>query len=138
MNDLSTLQSAHAWVQAYNSWDLDALMQCYDEHAVNVQHPWGRKVHGKAAIRSTYERTFACFPDIALRVEALITEGATAAIQWEFSGTMRGEFAGHQPTGRQFKLRGCEILRFSGRGVVEQAGYWDRATMFRQLGLPEG
>lgn len=92
---------------------------------------------GKAAIRNTYEHTFDCFGDIALRVEALMTEGATAAIQWEFSGTMRGEFAGHQPTGRRFKLRGCEVLRFSDCRVIEQSGYWDRATLFRQLGLPD-
>lgn len=138
MTDPTTLESARAWVQAYNLRDLDALMECYDEDAVNVQHPWGRQVQGKAAIRSIYERTFACFPDIALRVEALVTEAAIAVIPWEFSGTMIGEFASYPPTGRRFRLRGCEILRFSRNKVVEQAGYWDRATMFSQLGLPLG
>ena len=111
-------------------------MSCYDDHAVNIQHPLDREVHGKAALRSIYERTFASFPDITLRLEALIADNAKAVIQWEFSGTMLGEFGGYQPTGRQFQLRGCEILRFSDRKVVEQFGYWDRASMFRQLGLP--
>lgn len=136
MTHLSITECALTWVQAYNSHNLDALMQCYEEHAVNAQHPWGKSVHGKAAIRGIYERTFACFPDIALSADALITEDEKAAIQWEFSGTMHGEFAGHPPTGRQFKLHGCEILRFSVCKIVEQTGYWDRATMFRQLGLP--
>ncbi|MBL0727157.1 ester cyclase [Piscinibacter sp. HJYY11] len=138
MTNLSVRDCALAWVQAYNSRNLDALMLCYDEHAVNVQHPWGKAVHGIAAIRSTYERTFSCFPDISLSVDACITDDAKAAIQWEFSGTMQGEFAGHPPTGRKFQLRGCEILRFFAGRVVEQTGYWDRATMFRQLGLPGG
>lgn len=136
MTNISTSQYALCWVQAYNSHDLDSLMSCYDDHAVNVQHPLGREVHGRAAIRSIYERTFACFPNIALRLEALITDNAKAVIQWEFSGTMLGEFAGYQPTGRRFQLRGCEILRFSDGKVVEQSGYWDRASMFDQLGLP--
>jgi steroid delta-isomerase-like uncharacterized protein len=138
MTLLSIPESALAWVRAYNARDLDALMHCYDEHAVNIQHPWGRTVRGRAAIRGVYERTFACFPDIALRVEALTANDSAAAIQWEFSGTMQGEFAGHAPTGRRFQLRGCEVLRFSEGRVVEQNGYWDQATMFRQLGLPQG
>jgi steroid delta-isomerase-like uncharacterized protein len=125
-------------VQAYNAHDLDALMRCYDADAVNLQHPWGRAVHGQAAIRAVYERTLSCFPDIALQVDALIADGATAAIQWQFSGTMRGEFAGHAPTGRRFRLSGCEVLRFAGGQVVEQHGYWDRTAMFDQLGLRAG
>lgn len=136
MTNISTSHYALCWVRAYNSHDLDSLMSCYDDQAVNVQHPLGREVHGKAAIRSIYERTFASFPDIKLRLEALIAENAKAVIEWEFSGTMLGEFGGYQPTGRQFQLRGCEILRFSDRKVVEQSGYWDRTSMFGQLGLP--
>lgn len=36
MTSQSNYSSALGWVRAYNSRDLDALMLCYDEHAVNV------------------------------------------------------------------------------------------------------
>lgn len=135
MSDHSVHQIVHAWLRAYNAHDVDALMGCYAEDATNLQHPWGRTVRGRAAIRSIYERTFSCFPDIAIELQAVTADGLTAAVQWLFTGTMIGEFAGHQPTGRRFHLYGCEILRLSDQKVVEQIGYWDRTAMFGQLGL---
>jgi ketosteroid isomerase-like protein len=49
---------------------------------------------------------------------------------------MRGEFAGHDPTGSRFTLRGCEFFHVADGKLRLLRGYWDRATWFTQLRLP--
>jgi len=57
-------------------------------------------------------------------------------MEWRLGGTFRGEFAGHASTGCSFTLRGCEFFQVTDGKIRVQRGYWDKATWFRQLGLP--
>lgn len=135
MCDPSAKEIAIQWVAAYNSHDSEVAAALYDEHVTNVQLPWGKSIKGREAMRDTYGKVFQAFPDIALEVENLVSEGSWVAIEWCFSGTMRGAFAGHSPTNRSFFMRGCEVFQIIGGTIRTQHGYWDRATMFDQLGI---
>lgn len=126
------------WMEAYNRHDASALTSLYDESATNTQWPWARRVDGRDAVRSTYERTFRAFPDIHAVAEEVFDAGEHAILEWTFSGTMRGDFAGHTPSGRRFEMRGCEVFFIRSGRIVAQRGYWDKATMFDQLGLRSG
>jgi steroid delta-isomerase-like uncharacterized protein len=127
-----------AWVAAYNSHNPEAAVALYDEQVTNVQLPWGKPIQGREAMRATYGKVFQAFPDIVLEVENLFEGGSWVAIEWRFSGTMRGEFAGHGPTGRSFAMRGCEVLQVISGKIHAQHGYWDKSTMFEQLGITAG
>lgn len=128
-------QVVSRWLEAYNAHGIEAAAALYDEAATNTQWPWARVIHGREAIQSTFERTFTAFPDIQVTTEQLIVSGESAVLEWVFSGTMRGPFAGHPPTGRRFEMHGCEVFLVRGGRISEQRGYWDKATMFEQLGL---
>jgi len=135
MTDPSPREVVAQWVAAYNRHDAAAAAALYHDDATNFQAPWGTTVRGRPAILATFTRVFATFPDIHLEAENLFAAGSSVALEWSFSGTMRGEFAGHPPTGRRFSLRGCETFQVDGTRILVQRGYWDRATMLAQLGI---
>ena len=123
------------WAEAYNSHNADAIAELYHDDAVNTQIPYPSPVQGREGIRAVYKKTFQAFPDIRLEVEKLLENGDGAAIEWVFKGTMSGDFAGHPPTGRGFNMRGCEAFQFREGKIISQHGYWDKQTMFSQLGI---
>lgn len=135
MPDQTAKQIAMRWVVAYNSHDADAAVELYDENVTNVQLPWGKTVQGREAMRATYLKVFQAFPDICVEVENLLEDGQWVVVEWRFSGTMKGEFAGHLPNERVFNMRGCEIFRIVDGKILVQHGYWDKATMFDQLAI---
>lgn len=121
------------WVEAYNSHNPDLAASLYDENAINFQCPWNKSVHGREAIRNTYINVFKAFPDIHLKVENIVVEGTWVVVEWQFNGTMKGEFAGQAPNSNSFSMQGCEIFQISNGKILIQRGYWDKATMFSQL-----
>ncbi len=128
-------QIAMKWVEVYNSHNPDAAVSIYDESVTNVQFPWEKSVQGRDAMRLTYVNIFKAFPDIHVEIENVFEDGSWVIAEWQFSGTMKGEFAGHSPTNNTFTMRGCEIFQIINGKILVQHGYWDKATMFNQLKL---
>lgn len=126
-------QIALKWIEAYNSHNPDTAASLYDENVTNIQFPWGKSVQGREAMKLTYENVFRAFPDIRIEAENIIENGIWVVVEWNFSGTMKGEFAGHAPTGNKFSMRGCEIFQIVNGKIFIQHGYWDKNTMFSQL-----
>jgi len=123
------------WIAAYNAHDVAQVSALYADDVTNVQRPWGKSVVGRAAMSHTFQRIFQTFPDIHIEPDNMLIDGDRIALEWRFSGTMRGEFAGHAPTGRAFHLQGCETFQIIDGKIHLQNGYWDKATMFEQLGI---
>ena len=134
---LSTTPSNTAlkWIDAYNRHNIDQLIALYDEHATNVQLPWEKLIQGQEAIRLTYTNTFNAFPDIHIEAENLIEQGQWITLEWIFSGTMKGPFAGHAPNNNAFNMRGCEVFKIVNEKILQQHGYWDKSTLLKQLKL---
>jgi steroid delta-isomerase-like uncharacterized protein len=137
MTDPTPRSIVDAWIAAYNAHDTDSIVSLYDEAASNTQWPWLKEIQGRAAIRATFERTFAAFPDIHVLAHHVVGDAESVALEWTFSGTMHGSFAGHPPTARRFTMRGCEVFQVRGGCILTQRGYWDKTTMFTQLGRAE-
>jgi len=123
------------WVAAFNQHDPAAADALYHEDATNIQVPWGEPVRGREAILDSFTAILRAFPDSYTQVEHIFEDGDWAIFEWRFSGTFRGNFGGHAPTGRRFTLRGCEFFHVTDGKIRFQRGYWDRVTWFRQLGL---
>ena len=138
MSNQTPKEIAMKWVAAYNGHNPDAAAALYNENVTNVQLPWGKPVQGREAMRATYLKVFQAFPDIRVEVENLLEDGPWIVVEWRFNGTMRGEFAGHLPNNRSFNMRGCEIFQVIDGKILDQHGYWDKATMFDQLGIGAG
>ena len=131
----SPRQVVEAWSIAFNRQNADALATLYAEQAVNWQVN-DQPLEGRAAIRESFRNLFRAFPDMGHAIVNLLEEGEWAALEWDGWGTHRGEFAGHPPSGRSFRMRGCGFFQVRDGLIVFQRGYWDRQTWFGQIGLP--
>jgi steroid delta-isomerase-like uncharacterized protein len=125
-----------AWIDAFNTRDAGAAARLYHEDAVNHQVAAGQPAVGREAIRAGLAAFFAAFPDSFTHLENLLVDGERVALEWSGGGTWRGPFAGHEPTGRSYVLRGCGFFTVIDGRIKTQRGYWDRATWFEQIGLP--
>lgn len=128
-------QVALKWVAAYNRHSADDAVALYDQNVSNVQMPYGKPVQGREAMHATYVKVFQAFPDIHVQVENIMEGDQWVAVEWIFSGTMKGDFAGHPPNSSRFTMRGCEVFQVVDGKIHTQHGYWDKATMFDQLNI---
>ncbi|MFC4724906.1 nuclear transport factor 2 family protein [Glycocaulis abyssi] len=114
----SPKQTVLAWVDAFNAADIDALMACYADGAVNHQIAYG-PLEGKAAIRALFEMEFAR-AKMVCQIENLLEDGEWAILEWS------------DPLG----LRGCGFFHVKDGLILHQRGYFDRLSFFEAQGLP--
>jgi predicted ester cyclase len=75
------------------------------------------------------------FPDVALEpVQVIATEDFVTAVL-EVSGTHRGEFLGHEATGKSFRVRGIQVGKFEDGKMTDRWGATDTLGILQQLGL---
>lgn len=123
------------WIEAFQRCDLEAVVECYAETAVNFQVAAGEPSVGKERIRQDTAEFFRGFPDAWSRVENLIADEDWAAWEWFGGGTFTGEFYGQKPTGKSFEIHGCGFFKFKAGKIIYQRGYWDKLSWFSQIGL---
>jgi len=133
MNPKQLLQN---WIDVFQRRDLDAVVACYADDAVNFQVAAGEPSIGIVQIRNDTAEFFRGFPDAWSRVDNLMADGDWAAWEWLGGGTFTGEFYGNQPTGKSFEIRGCGFFNFRDGKIAYQRGYWDKLSWFKQVGLP--
>jgi len=124
------------WAAAFNRHDAAAAAALYHDDATNIQIAWSEPVRGRQAMLDAFTAILRAFPDSHSEIEHTFEDGEWVIIEWSLGGTFRDEFAGHAPTGRSFRLRGCEFFHVTDGKIRSQRGYWDKATWFKQLGLP--
>ncbi len=124
------------WIAAFQVCDIETVIGCYAEDAVNFQIAEGEPAIGRERIEADTREFFKGFPDAWSRAESLISDGDRAAWEWVGGGTFLGEFYGNQPTGRKFEIRGCGFFTFRDGLIILQHGYWDKLSWFTQVGLP--
>jgi predicted ester cyclase len=79
------------------------------------------------------------FPDVHMRTIALVAEGDAVVGRFACSGTHRGEWRGHAPTGRRFEdVDEVYFFMFRGDRIATAWGLEDTLDRFRQLGLEPG
>ena len=110
--------------EVVNAGDMRVLEEIYTEPMARAAARW----------ITTFR---AAFPDFRMEIVQLVAEGDTVAARFRCSGTHRGEWRRHAPTGRRFE-RVDEVYFYEVRhGRLARAwGLEDTATRTRQLGLP--
>jgi uncharacterized protein (TIGR02246 family) len=95
------------WEKAYNSGDIDALVELYEPDATIVPEP-GSPVTGRAAIREALGPFLALRGQFQLRTSALIESGDVAVAYGDWSLT-----GGTDPDGNPVNLEGrsTDVLR---------------------------
>jgi predicted ester cyclase len=88
-----------------------------------------------AAARGWIAPFRASFPDVRMEIVALVAEGDTVAARFWCSGTHLGEWHGHAPTGRRFRVGEAYFFTVHDGQIVAAWGVEDTEKRLRQLGL---
>ena len=105
---------------AFNSRDVDRIMEFFAEDCTFLMargpEPVGRRVHGKAAVRTVLADRFKVITDMRWdHVEQIIT-GSRAITVWMVTGQGRD--------GEKLNYRGCDIYEFRGDKILNKDTYW--------------
>jgi steroid delta-isomerase-like uncharacterized protein len=119
-------------VERMNAGDLDGYMEVYADDVELHGYPPG--VEGREGARAFYTQFRAAFPDLNLEVFETVEEGDLTAVRYAFSGTHSAEFFGVPATGRQVRVDGQSIFRFSGGKIVTRWQSLDGLGLLMQLG----
>ena len=83
-----------------------------------------RKLRGRAAISTRYAALKTAFPDLSVKDEYVIVDGARAALEYVISGTQTGPYKAKDgtvlaPTGKAVHVRGLEFMDFDDTGLLK-------------------
>ena len=88
------------------------------------------------AARRWIEPFHAAFSDIEMNIVALVAEGDTVVARLCCSGTQRGHWQGHPPTGRRFRnIDEVYFFTIDGGRIASAWGLEDNDRRRHQLGL---
>lgn len=111
---------------------LDEIMAAdYIEHGAPPDRPPGRE-----GFKAFLGMVAGAFPDLHVHVEDVLAEGDKVAVRLTVHGTHKGVLMGDiQPTGRQAKWTGIDILEIEGGKIVGRWSERDLLGLMQQLGV---
>lgn len=75
------------------------------------------------------------FPDMKYDIQEVIAEGDKVAVVDTFSGTMKGEMSGMQPTGKRMSVPEVDVYIVKNGKLAESRSALDTGYMMEQLGV---
>lgn len=75
------------------------------------------------------------FPDMKYDIQQVIAEGDKVAVVDTFSGTMKGEMNGMQPTGKRMSVPEVDVYTVKNGKLAESRSALDTGYMMEQLGV---
>ena len=75
------------------------------------------------------------FPGLRGELEQVVASGDKVVAYGAFTGRHEGAFMGAPPTGREFRVKFVDIVRFKGGKIAEHWGVFDSGALLEQLGF---
>jgi ketosteroid isomerase-like protein len=115
-----TIATLEAFLAAFNTHDLDAIMSFFAEDCEfwmpRGGEPWGTRYVGKAAVREGLATRFAGIPDVHYGEDSHWVCGDRGVSTWLLTGTAR--------SGQPLRVRGVDLLEFREGKIVKKDSYW--------------
>ena len=89
---------------------------------------------GREGVKQFFKMFRTAFPDLKATPEMMLAKGDKVVSYIIITGTHKGEFMGMEPTGKQIKIKGIDIVKFKDGKAAEHWGLTDSMTMMNQLG----
>lgn len=120
------------YVDAFNRGDLDAVCEMFAPDAlIHGVLGWG----GLDVARPAWSDLMRCF-QVSLEVDAVVAEGDSVAVRYTERGRSVASFHDGPVTGRDYEVIAMEWFVVREGHIERRWGTRDRASMFRQMGLP--
>ena len=123
---------------ATNTHDSEFISKTIDEvflPDMRMRTPLPIQATGAQAIKEVFATLHRAFPDLTVTVEDLIEEGDKVVARQTVTGTHRGEYMGHPPTGKTVTYNEIFIFLFTDGRIAETWGVVDVLSQMRQLGM---
>jgi predicted ester cyclase len=112
-----------------NQGDFDRIPDFFSESYVS--HSTEGDAGGHPAIRGWLTALRTAFPDLAVEVEVLATEGDRVAWLRTNRGTHQADFMGVEATGRQLIWQDMVVTRYEAGTIVEEWGVSELGAVLR-------
>ena len=99
------------YFDAFNTQNIEAVMACFQEHAVIID-PAGNRIEGSAQIRRHYEASFRAFPDGRCELRTCTGSSGHGLAESVFHGTRAKE-------GNLVRAVGAEVMEIVDGKIVE-------------------
>ena len=124
---------------AWNDHDVDAIVSMHTDDSVFENHTTGDVNIGKEAIGKAITGIFAVFPDLSFEARSQYIRDDLVVQEWTatatHSSTMRRGDIAAEPTQREVRWDGMDVIPFE-RGLVKRKDvYSDSVSILRQVGL---
>jgi ketosteroid isomerase-like protein len=117
VNEAATLEAVHAFNEAFNRHDVDAVMEAMTEDCVfdsTRPPPDGERIVGQAAVRAFWEQFFARSPSARFETEEIFASGDRCVVRWAYHW-VKDDKPGH--------IRGVDVFRVRDGKVAEKLSY---------------
>ena len=108
------------FLAAFNDHDADAVMEFFTEDCVfeapRGPNPWGRRLTGKAEVRTGIEARLAGIPDIHYGNDRHWVCGDRGVSEWTITGT--------DTSGTRVEVRGCDLFELRDGKIARKDSYW--------------
>jgi predicted ester cyclase len=135
IQDRNVATMRRIYAEIFDDGRLDVIDELFDPNMVNHTAPEAHR-HGTAPVKALVAMLRSAFPDARTEFEDFAAAGDVVVGRNWYSGTHLGEFMGNAPSGRSFRFRQMNWMRFSPEGrVVEHWGLRDDVAHLQQLGI---
>ena len=107
--------SLHAFLDAFNNHDVDAIMSFFTDDCV-LETPREQRMVGREQVRMGIQARFDGIPDIHYGDDRHWTCGDRGVSEWTIRGT--------QITGESIEVRGCDLFEFTDGKIRRKDSYW--------------
>jgi steroid delta-isomerase-like uncharacterized protein len=115
--------------------DLEAVLSYYTDDVYFEDISVPTPCRTKAEMRDFMQVFYDAFPDLHIEIRNVFEGGRYVTAEYDLLGTMRGEFLGHPPSGKAFRIKAVSIYEHNGELFTRETVYYDSAALFSQIGI---
>lgn len=123
---------------AFETGNTSDLNNIISADAIDNNPPENMTGKGPELVKNVITLYKNAFPDLKVKVNAMVAEGDKVISFLTFTGTHKGELFGIPATNKQVKVEGFDKVKIQNGKITERWGVFDQLGMFTQLGvIPE-
>jgi steroid delta-isomerase-like uncharacterized protein len=140
MTQLEHINLIKQSVEAFNQGDFNKAVEPFAENAIFTDITQLQPLHGREAIRKSFEKGRIASPDLKLTPTNWITSEDQVVMEYTTTGTHKGpwEVSGATTipaTNKRFQTKGVAVAKLSEGRIIGLTDYSDSVNSYKQLGV---
>jgi steroid delta-isomerase-like uncharacterized protein len=136
-SSMSKVDVVKTHIEVENQHDMDAMLATLVDDDPVREEVAGKTYRGRDAVAGRYRALWDAFPDFTVTPQLLMEDENAVAMEAIYTGTHRGIFNGHPPSGKSFRLKIVVMFKFEGDHIASESIYLDYASQLRQLAIAD-